>query len=220
MSLALLDDLAFELAQFAVGDDEEIARPARGIEQADRGEPVVERAQCRLAPGDAHLGTVELGAEVVEKQRADDAQDTRLGRVVGALLALGDAVDDAFEKCAEDRGRHLVPAEGGGFEQGATHIMVERRRRGLLGEQAAVDIGKGGEVTVERGLPLRIIGVEDGEQPGQPSAEIAAVCRRPLFEQDEELVLRLEDTGVVGEQDEQQAHQQPFEGVAGVPVLA
>ena len=59
-----LEDFDFQQAQLAVGDDEEIAAAAGGVEEAEAGELFVEASQF----GFVALGALEFRAQVVEEQ--------------------------------------------------------------------------------------------------------------------------------------------------------
>jgi hypothetical protein len=59
------DDFVFEAAQFAVGNDQEVAAAAGGVEKGERGQFVVQRLQAGLAVA----GGGEFGAQVVHAQR-------------------------------------------------------------------------------------------------------------------------------------------------------
>ena len=110
--MKLQQDFEFQLAQFAVGDDEEVAAAAGGIEEAELGQLVVELVQARGAAGGAvGLDGLELGAEVVEEQGADEFEDVLLRGVVRADLAAFLAVHDRLEERAEDGGGDGFPAE-------------------------------------------------------------------------------------------------------------
>ena len=66
------EDFEFEGAEFAIGDDEEIAAAAGGIEEGERAEFDLERFQTGGAAGGfVDAGGIELGAEFVEEQRTD-----------------------------------------------------------------------------------------------------------------------------------------------------
>ena len=78
-----LQHIHFEAAQLAVGDEEEVAASASGVEERERGDLLVEGPEPRfLCPALQGANRVELGAEGVEEERADEPQDVLFRRVV------------------------------------------------------------------------------------------------------------------------------------------
>ena len=74
----------------------------------------------------------------------------------------------------------------------------------------------GCHLLVQRLAAFGVIRVEHLKQLPQARAQIGAVAGRALFDEAAERLRRLEDAGVVGEQAEQQAHQQHLERMAAV----
>ena len=134
-------------------------------------------------------------------------------RPLGAAL-LG--IHHRLEQRTEDGGRHARPVVAAGVDQVRAHGLVEPRNAQSPGEQRAVDIGKGVELTRRARQPLALGRVEHVEQLAQHPACVAAVGLGVVLEQLQEDVARLEDAGVVGEQAEQRAHEKLFERVAGI----
>src|ERR1022692_130883 len=112
------------------------------------------------AGGAVSLDALELGAEVVEEQGADDFEDVLLRRVVPANLAAFLAFHDCLEERAEDSGGDGFPAEGAAGEQAVTHVRGELGEFDVIGEKLAVDVGELAEFLVEIALALRGVGVE------------------------------------------------------------
>ena len=210
--------VAFQFAQLAIGDDQEIARAAGRVKERHRPQPLMQRAQGALAARLERAGAGEVGAQIVQEQRFDDLEDRLFRRVMRALLAAGHCVDHAFEQRTEDGGRHIAPVEQAGIEQHRPHRGIETGHGDAFAEQFAVDIGKVGEIGVEALLSSVGRGVERLEQFAQPSAKVAAIGAGAPFEEGEELVLALENAGIVGEQDEQQADEQPFQIMTDIAV--
>src|ERR1019366_7418907 len=126
LAVKLEQDFELQLAQLAVGDDEEVAAAAGRIEEADFGQLVVKLVQARGAAGGAvGLDALELGAEVVEEQGADDFEDVLLRRVVPADAPAFLAVHNRLEERAEDGGGDGFPTEGAAGQQAVAHVSVE-----------------------------------------------------------------------------------------------
>ena len=211
------DDLDLQGAQLAVGDDEEVAAAARRVQEAQRAEFVLEALQRGAAVRVlARPQPLELGAQVVQEQRLDDLQDVLLGGVVGARGAAGRGLHDGLEQRAEDGGRDGGPVEAARVEQRLAHGRVEVGNAQRAAEQGAVDVREARQIFVERPLAAVLRRVEHLEQPRQPRPQVRAVLARAGFQQVEEDVARLEDAGVVREQAEDGAHQEPLQVVAGV----
>ncbi len=209
------EDFEFELAQFAVGDDEEVAAAAGGVEEGELAEFVVEGLEAGEAAG-GFIGTggIELGTEFIEEEGADEFEDVFFGRVVGTDLASLGGIHDALEEGSEDGGGDAGPLEGAGFEQLAAHEGVKIGEGDALGEEGAVDVGEGGEVFIEVGLALVFGGVEDIEEAGEFGAGIRAIEGGAVFEEELEVLL-VEDAGVIGEEAEEQADEKDAEIVPG-----
>jgi hypothetical protein len=135
------EEVVFEGAEFAVGDDEEVAAAAGGIKEFQAGELGVEFFEG----GAVGAGLAAFFVEVVEEERADDLEDVGLGGVVRADLPAGAGFHDALEERAEDGGGDARPVEAGGVEEGVTHGGVEMGDGQRFGEEAAVDVGQAGE---------------------------------------------------------------------------
>jgi hypothetical protein len=71
-------NVQFEQAQFAVGDDEEVAAPASRIEEFQFGEPFMELGKFFLLA----FELLEFSAELVKKQRPNELEDVFFGSVV------------------------------------------------------------------------------------------------------------------------------------------
>lgn len=208
------EDFELDGAEFAVGDDEKAVAAAGGVEKAEGGEAVVELLEAFLATGGGGGDLGEFGLEVVEKERVDEAADVFLGGIVGAFGAALGGLHDALEEGAEDAGGDARPVELAAAEEGGA---VGGRHVGdveSLGEKTAVDVGVGGELGGEGGGAGGGFLVEDLEESGEAGAEVGAVLARGLDEAGEAVPLK--DIGVFGEEAEEEADEEAFEGVAGV----
>ncbi len=99
------DDFDLQHAQFAVGEDEEIAAAARRVEEAKSAQLFMEGFEagavaCRAVGEEA----CPLGAQLIEEERAQHFHDVALAGVVGALLTAGTVLEHALEEGAEDGG--------------------------------------------------------------------------------------------------------------------
>ena len=112
------DDLDFQQPQFPVGDDEEVATTACGVEERQAAELRLELSESgETAPAPACSHALELGPQVVHEQRLDHLEDVLLGRVVRPLRPALRRVHHRLEQRAEDRGRDVRPVEAAGIEQ-------------------------------------------------------------------------------------------------------
>ena len=100
------------------------------------------------------------------------------------------------------------------------HLRVERRNPDGVGEEVPVHVGEAGEVLVERGDALPLRRVQHLEELHEQRPEVGPVLAGPRLQEVEQDVAGFEDPGVVGEQAEDDPHQEAFEVVrriAGVP---
>ena len=204
-------------AQLAVGHHQEVAAAAGRVQKVQRLQPLVELEQLVLVASDGG----QLGAQLVEKQRADQAQDVGLAGVVRAQFSApgcGVELHHLLEHRAEDRRRDLAPLDTRQRDQLASHLGVEGRRVHALLEQAAVDVLECGVVLGQRPLPFVRRPIECGEQGVEHGADVRAVNAGVELDQVGKQVFGLEDAGVVGEQAEQQADEKHLQRVAVVTV--
>ena len=158
---------------------------------------------------------VEFRAEGVEEERADELEDVRFVRVVGAEVVARLFVHHALEHRAEDGGGDFRPVERAAVEERPAHFGGERGHRQRLGEQSAVDVGKRRQRLVEDGEPPFRRRVERLEEGGELLCEVTAVSGGALGNEPRELV-GLEDAGVLGEEAEEEADEVDFERVPRV----
>jgi len=135
---------------------------------------------------------------------------------VRALLAPFIAVHHGLEQRSEDRRADLAPIEFGGGDQIVAHLRIEYRCAEMPGEQLPVHVRKFGEFRVHARHPLVGRRVQHLEQLVQHASDVSAVLVGALLDQIEEIVLVLENAGVVSEQAEQQPYHQPFEIYAAI----
>jgi len=75
--------LQFKLPQFPIGDDQEVAAAASGVEEFQPGQALMKLGQ--LFP--LVLDLVEFSPELVQEERPDELEDVLFRGVVGAEMA-------------------------------------------------------------------------------------------------------------------------------------
>ncbi|OQC59302.1 MAG: hypothetical protein BWX54_00677 [Verrucomicrobia bacterium ADurb.Bin018] len=204
------EDVVFDGADFAVGNDEEVAAAAGGVEEGQAGQFVVQA----LEGGAVGAGFGALGLEVIEKEGANDFENVGFGGVVSADLPAGARLHDALKKRAEHGGGDARPVEPGGGQQRVAHGAVEVCQRQRIGKQAAVDVRQAGEGFIQRALAVLNRRVEGVEKFGDGGAEAFAVGGGFLNQEVKGAVV--EQAGVVGEQAKEQADQKQLAVVVGI----
>lgn len=134
-------DIQFQSSQLAVGHHQKIAAATGRIEKRQSLQLLVKFEQLVLVALD-HL---ELGAQFVEKQRPNQAQDVRFARVMRTQFTatgLGVQVHHLLEHGAEDRRGDRAPGQAAQAQQLAAHRRVERWHGQVFFEQAPVHIGE------------------------------------------------------------------------------
>ena len=204
--------LDFQGAQLPVGDNQEVAAAAGGIEETQSAEPLLEGEQFRKAAAvAAGLEPGELRPKIVEKERFDDLENVLLGGVVRTLPSPLVLVHDGLEQGAEDGRRDVRPVEPAGVEQALAHGGVEGGDAERPVEEVPVHVGEAVEVLVEIAGAFVFRRIEDLEELGEPSAEVRTVFPRAVLQQIEEDVPGFEDAGIVGEEAEDDADQEPLQ---------
>ena len=120
---ALFVDLVFNLAHFAVGDDEKVATAAGGVKHADAGKAFAQVEQFDFVA--ARVG--EFGADVVEEERVEHFEDVGHAGVVHAQLAALFVVGHGLNHGAEDVGVDLRPVEAADVDEVGTGGFGETR---------------------------------------------------------------------------------------------
>lgn len=169
------EDFQFQGAQLAVGDDEEIATATGGVEEAQGGDLFLEGDEALAFADLEFFRAVELGAEVVEEQGADDFEDVALGGVVRADPPAFLRIHHRLKERAEDGGRDGVPFKSATGEELRAHGAGERGQREAFGKEQAVDVGELEQVGSEMFLAAVFGGVEHLEQFVELGAEVGAV---------------------------------------------
>src|SRR6185437_9169999 len=107
-AVLLQQDFEFEGAQFAIGDDEEVAAAAGEVEKFETREARAEVGEAGLAARRA-VGAdgFKLSTKIIEEERLDDLEDVALGCVMRAELAADIhfrvvVFNDLLKKRAED----------------------------------------------------------------------------------------------------------------------
>ena len=206
-----LEHFDFQQAQFAVGDDEEVAAAAGGVEKAQARKFLVEAPQFGLVAFDA----LKFGAQIVQEQRADDFEDVAFAGVMRADLPPLLRLHDGLKERAENGGRNARPVEARAGEQRVAHVAVEIGEAEIFGEQLAVDVGKCGERFVEVLLALLRRRVEHFKEAREVHARVRAVGGGAVLEV-ELKGFALENAGVLGEEAKEDADEKAFEVVARV----
>ena len=103
----VLDDLMLNLAHLPVGDNQEVARAAGGIEHADAADAPAKRLE--LAHAVPRLG--ELLVQLVQEQRVQHLQNVGHAGVVHAKRAALVVVGHRLDHRAEDVRVDLLPVE-------------------------------------------------------------------------------------------------------------
>ena len=142
------ENIEFEGAEFTIGDDEEIAAAASGVEETERREFVMESGELLLAGLDGR----KFRAEVVEKEGADELHNVAFGGVVGADLATFLGQHGGLEKRAEDGGGDFGPLETGTIEESLALAGSESGEAERFAEEFTIDIGEGENILGEVGV--------------------------------------------------------------------
>ena len=93
------------------------------------------------------------------------------------------------------------------------HRGVEIRDAKRLGEQIGVDVRETGQILIKRPRTPTRRRVQHLEQPSHPGTEIRDIGGRAFLDELKEDVARLEDSGVVGEQAEDDPHEEVLQVV-------
>ena len=123
-----------------------------------------------LIPGFVHgdgLDVVQLSPEIVQEQRANDLMNVFDGGVVHASFPPGLRVQSALKDGSEDGGADHRPVKvlAGPVEDQVHNVLVQPGDHYVLvGEQPAVDVGEGGQVLVDVGVPVLRLGVQDAKE--------------------------------------------------------
>ena len=209
------EDFQLKGAQLAVGDDEEVAAAARGVEEAEGGNLFLEGEEAFASANLEGLGAGELGAEVVEEEGADDLEDVALGGVVRADLPAFLRLHHRLKEGAEDSGGDARPVEGATREELRAHGRGESGEGEALAVEVAIDVGELEQVGVEVLLAAVFGRVEHVEELAELGAEVGAVGGGVVL--DVELKgARGEDAVVLAEEAEEEADEELFQLVPGV----
>nr|QXL80115.1 hypothetical protein [Paracoccus sp. (in: a-proteobacteria)] len=135
----------------------------------------MEGLQQLYAVSFAGFQALELGAKLVQEQRADDLEDVLFSGVVRARLPAFLLVHDRLKQRTEDRRRNPRPVELSGIQQALAHFGIEGRGADRGREQPAVHIGKPRQVFVQGGLTLIFGGIENVEKLRQQGADVRPI---------------------------------------------
>ena len=92
--------IQLQQTQFAVADDKKVAAAAGGVEKAQRAQLFVKLKQLIALAFDFF----KLGAQFIQKKRANELEDVFFRCVVRAQVAAGLFVHDGLKQAAEDGG--------------------------------------------------------------------------------------------------------------------
>ena len=111
----------------------------------------------------------EFSSQAIKEERVDDLVDVGDGRVVHPAFAARLGVERRFEDRAEDDRRDARPVEllAAFAQHKVEDFVVEGGDFDFAAEEAAVDIGEGGQVGFEIGVALFGRRVEDLEEVDQ-----------------------------------------------------
>ena len=207
LAMNRLDDLVFEAAKGKECLGKEIAGAAGGIKEGERGEFLLKYAEPAdgFPPVLEHKNVVQFLPELVQEKRVDDLVDVLDAGVVHAAGAARFRVERAFEDRAENGRGDAAPVEvvAGLCEEQIFHLVVQERDFDVfIGEKAAVDIGKRGEVGREIGVAVLRLRVQNFEQVQHGPAEVFG---GELGEIVVKLVFEREDARILGIQAENKA---------------
>lgn len=205
VAVLVLNDTVLDRAQLAVRLCEEVAGATGGISDFDFRDLVVQRLEHlpTLRPGPLSLRRVELGPQIVEEQRSQAALDVLDARIVHPASMAGFGVQGALEHAAEDNARDLAPVE-------AARCVLDRvgdllghlgDDDGLVGEQAAIDVGESRNIVVCVFVALLVGRVDGLEQRGELAAQLARVALAEVAEGE----MRLQQVGILGVEQEDDA---------------
>ena len=202
-----------EGAEFAVGEDEEVAATTGGIEKLEGADAFQKAFDARATPGGA-VGeeSLQVGLEFVEKEGADDFHNVAFAGVMGALLTPGAVFHNALEEGAKDGGRDAAPLEFAAVEERIAHGPGENGGAEAFGKKASVYIGKGGEDIVEVLGAVGGCGIEDFKEILKLRAKVGAIGAGLAADKGGE-GFRLEDAVILGKKAEQEANEEAFEFV-------
>ena len=149
------DDVHLEEAQCLVGDDEEVAAAAGGVEKfhaahaqaqlmaaLDDGAAVVKEfaradgthvEEFLLTPVEGEQARI-FGPQAVHEERVDDLHDVGHAGIVHTLLGAHVGIDHGLDHRAEDVGIDVFPVEVATFEDDAACLGPHARYRDVLGE--------------------------------------------------------------------------------------
>ena len=144
-----LPDFDFQLTETLVGDDEEVAGAAGGVEELY----LAHSDQQGVEGFDIIAGAKEFGGEVVQEEGLDDLHDVGYGSIVDAQLGAVFRGDDGLGHRAEDVGVNLAPLVFPALNHQEPGTAAEDRDGIAFGEEPAVDVGEVGDDFVGLLLP-------------------------------------------------------------------
>ena len=122
-----------------------------------------------------------------------------------AFLAALCLVHHRLEQAAEDRRADRAPIKPAAIEQILAHLCIKRGGADRAFEQIAVHIGEFGELGIIALQPPILGRIENFKHVIEHAPDIASILIGAFLDQIEEIVLRLENAGVIGEHAKEQA---------------
>lgn len=204
----LFEYFVFEQPQLFVGDDEEIAGAAGGVENADFGEPFEELPE----PSRLESGGEKFVEKFIQKKRLNDLHDIRHARVMHTQPAALLGIDNGLNHRPKNVGIDVFPLQTAAFEQNTAAFCRKNGGSKPSAKQPAIDIREGGEVIgqVGSGVFGRVKGFKKAVEV---LGEVAAVGIRVAFDGVGELVFFGKNLGVFGKEAEKKAREKDVEGV-------
>ena len=206
-----LVDLVFDMAQFFVGDDEEVAAAAGGVKDADAGDALAQVEQFDFVVA----GFFQLGAQCVKEERVEHFEDVGHAGVVHAEFAAFFFVGDRLDHRAEDVRVDFRPVEQADLQQVGAGGAGEAGNDGRVTEEAAVDVGEFFCPSVRAGT-IAVFYVHRAEDFADDEVGIAAINCTHLFESVGKGVVAEEYVGAFGEKTEDEARHEVVHIVAAV----
>ena len=144
-SVQAANDIKLQQAQFAIGDDQEIAAATSRIEEFELGKALMKIVKLLgLA-----FHPLEFCPQFVQEQGADELKDILFRRVMCAEVTAQLLIHNRLEQGTENRRAYPAPIQGAAQQQVLPHFGIERCHRQAFFKQATVDVRESSELLVE-----------------------------------------------------------------------
>lgn len=208
------EDGHLQAAQFFVGDDEEIARSAGGVEEFYAGYPMQKVVELFLVS----FAFLERFFEVVQKEWLDDFHDIGHGGVVHAQGCALARVRDGLHHGAEDVRIDEFPVELSAFDDDPVRFGGECRYPVRFFEKSAVDIREFLKMVREVVRSVLFFGIEHGEKLSKVCIQVFSVrlgVRGDGISEDS----LLEYVGILGEEAEKKPREEDVQVMRSLLVV-